>query len=362
MAHELTIRANGKAEMAFVGQTPWHGLGQNVTKGASIGVWAKEAGLDWEALEATPFIHHTEPQKNLNADPRPITRAITFDDYKALYRSDTKAPLAIVGQGYQPHQPRELLEFFREFTESGGWHIHTAGSMRGGRKLWVMATCEDAQRYVKGRQDANVLNLLLATSLDGSMQTTGIITQVRVVCANTLRQALENGNDAMVKLSHRSSFDEATIRKALGVEQAQKNFARFMEQAREMAETPINLDEARERLMGIFQDKSKPAKPKLDLSWLNVGNPEAGNEDDSEDLGGPEVTRSVARILELFQGEGRGSDLKTANGTRWGLLNAVTEFVDHEMGRTADTRLDNAWFGRGNAFKKDALASLTAEV
>lgn len=356
MAHELTMRANGKAEMAFVGETPWHGLGQNVTKGASIGVWAKEAGLDWEALEGTPEVIQYKAQGI-------GTGAISFDQYKGLYRSDTKAPLAIVGNGYQPHQPRQLLEFFREFTESGGWHIHTAGSMRGGRKLWVMATCEDAQRYVKGKQDGNILNLLLATSLDGSMQTTGIITQVRVVCANTLRQALENGNDAMVRLSHRSSFDEAAIRKALGVEQAQKNFARFMEQARELAETPINLDDARDSLMAIFQDKTKAApKPRLDLSWLNFGNPEAGNEEGEENLGGPEVTRSVARVLELFMGEGRGSDLKTAKGTRWGLLNAVTEFVDHEMGRTADTRLDNAWFGRGNGFKKEALALMTAEA
>jgi hypothetical protein len=30
------------------------------------------------------------------------------------------------------------------------------------------------------------------------------------------------------------------------------------------------------------------------------------------------------------------------------------------MGRTADTRLDSAWFGRGQAFKDAALQALAA--
>jgi hypothetical protein len=51
MAHELTING-GKAEMAFVGALPWHGLGQRVTEGADIATWAREAGMDWQALAA----------------------------------------------------------------------------------------------------------------------------------------------------------------------------------------------------------------------------------------------------------------------------------------------------------------------
>lgn len=349
MAHELTLNTRtGRYEMAFVGETPWHGLGQNVTKGASIGVWAKEAGMEWEALAETPRIGDGE-------------NTIIFADHKALYRSDTCEPLAIVGAGYQPHQPRELLEFFREFTEAGGWHIHTAGTMRGGRKLWVMATCEDPFRYVKGyKGDKVALNLLLATSLDGSMQTTGALTTVRVVCANTLRAALEGGSDAMVKLSHRSSFDSRTIKDALGVEAAQKNFERFMEQARELAETPISLEDAREALNTIFKVEKKE-RPRLDLSWLNLDAAPALDADEEEPVP-QETSRSVARVLQLFDGEGMGATMPTAAGTRWGLLNAVTQFVDHEMGRTADTRLDNAWFGRGNGYKKDALQLLTSEA
>jgi hypothetical protein len=66
--------------------------------------------------------------------------------------------------------------------------------------------------------------------------------------------------------------------------------------------------------------------------------------------------RSMSKSLELFEGRGRGSDLASANGTAFGLLNAVTEFVDHERkARSVDNRLDSAWFGQGASIKQKAL-------
>lgn len=335
MAHELTIRTNGRAEMAFVGETPWHGLGQSVTKGASIGVWQKEAGMDWEALEATPSV--------LRA---PSLKTIYFGDHKALFRSDNHEPLAIVGQGYQVVQPKEVLEFFRDLTETGGWHIHTAGTLRGGRKLWAMASHGDVGLVGKGDEVRS--NLLLATSLDGSMKTTAMLTSVRVVCANTLAMALRGAEtgDKAIRVSHRSIFDPQVIKQALGV--AVDSFESFMEQARQLADTPMDLGQARDLLNVIF--KPTPTKA-VDLSWMgNLAELKSG-----ADLEESKDARSVGRILELFDGAGMGADLKTAKGTSWGLLNAVTQYVDHEMGRTPDTRLDAAWFGRGNQFKQQAF-------
>jgi len=50
-----------------------------------------------------------------------------------------------------------------------------------------------------------------------------------------------------------------------------------------------------------------------------------------------------------------GADLSSANGTAWGLVNAVTQFVDHERrARSQDYRLDSAWFGQGAAIKGKA--------
>ena len=348
MAHELTLRRDGRYEMAFVGDTPWHGLGQPMVKGASLEDWRKAAGMDWEAQNGTPLVEHHTPLGS--------REPLFFDDYKALYRSDTLGCLAIVGKDYQVVQPADVMEFFRDLTESGGWHIHTAGTMRGGRKLWAMATCEDAVQYVRGyKGDQVALNLLLATSMDGSMQTTAMLTSVRVVCANTLRMALESGSHAQVKLTHRSTFDAGIIKQVLGVDAAQRTFGKFMADAKRMAETPISLGDARDVLLRIFKPSNALAKP--NLSWLTDNLAELDTQ-----VPEPQDSRATGRILEMFDGAGRGADLKTAKGTRWGLLNAVTEYVDHEMGRTPDTRLDAAWFGRGRDFKQQALQLLTEEV
>ena len=352
MAHELSIKANGKAEMAYAGQTPWHGLGQPVTQGASIGVWQREAGMDWEAMEAVPkFDGFTPGSKKLGTGQN-----IAMPDYKAIYRSDTLDPLSIVSSRYQVVQPREVLEFFRDLTEDGGWHIHTAGVLRGGRKLWAMASNGSESDVIGSRRkgvarDTVRQNLLLATSLDGSMKTRAALTAVRVVCANTLALALKD-NGEKVQISHRTVFDPAAIKKALGL--SRETFEVFMASARDMADTPIKLDESLEILRRIFgaPDTSQPAS----TAWMGKL-ADLGNQPVIEDA---KESRSVSRVLELFSGAGMGAGLPGSVGTRWGLFNAVTQHVDHEMGRSDDTRLDSAWFGRGNGFKQAALLELVA--
>jgi phage/plasmid-like protein (TIGR03299 family) len=339
MAHGITIRETGKVEMAFSGDTPWHGLGQKVTQGASIGVWKKESGLDWSASESG--VQFLAPLGGKD-------RLLDVPESKVLYRSDTQAPLSIVGSEYNVVQPGEVLEFFRDMTEHEGWHIHTAGSLKGGRKIWALATNGDAASV--GRGDVVCRNLLLATSLDGSMKTWVGETSVRVVCANTLAYALDAGSTNSVQVSHRSVFDEAAVKQQLKLSPA--SFKAFIAQAREMAETPINLKDAQAALLRIFSlELEKEVKAKT--HWLSdafvVGMPA------EQEL----KNKAVQGIVDLWQGDGLGSNLATAKGTRWGLLNAVTQQVDHSRSRTQDTRLDSAWFGRGRGIKERAFEELS---
>jgi hypothetical protein len=74
-------------------------------------------------------------------------------------------------------------------------------------------------------------------------------------------------------------------------------------------------------------------------------------------------TRAYKRVIELWQGRSIGSDILRAahvDGSRWEMLNAVTQLVDHERGRSDNTRLESAWFGTGSAIKNRALELLTA--
>ena len=62
------------------------------------------------------------------------------------------------------------------------------------------------------------------------------------------------------------------------------------------------------------------------------------------------------KLQTMYNGQGRGAELTAAKDTAWGLLCAVTEFVDHErQARSSENRLDSAWFGNGAQMKQKAL-------
>ena len=64
----------------------------------------------------------------------------------------------------------------------------------------------------------------------------------------------------------------------------------------------------------------------------------------------------MSKVMTMFNGHGRGAELSSAKDTAYGLLCAMTEFVDHERRAiSTDHRLDSAWFGAGSALKQRSL-------
>lgn len=92
--------------MAYVGATPWHGLGNQLTQKQPLEIWQREAGMDWQILES-PVHFKSDAIGHLGA-------IHSFPEQKVLFRSDTKAPLSVVSQRYHIVQPREVLEFYRD--------------------------------------------------------------------------------------------------------------------------------------------------------------------------------------------------------------------------------------------------------
>ncbi|WP_027329956.1 DUF932 domain-containing protein [Marinimicrobium agarilyticum] len=304
--------------MAYVGQAPWHGLGRELDTGLPIDDWVVQAGMDWEVQESP--VRFIAGQREYLGEIKP------FSDHKVLYRSDTHDPLSVVGSRYKVVQPREILEFYRDLTERSGFALETAGVLKGGRKLWALARTGQSTT-LKGKDTTNGY-VLLATACDGTMATTAQFTSVRVVCNNTLAVALGSGAGA-VKVPHRSVFDAEAVKRSLGI--TVSAWDDFMYRLKSLSNRPVKDSEARNYLLRVMADPEKAS--------ISKG-----------------AERNMARVQALYDGQGLGADLASSQGTAYGLLNAVTQFVDHERrARSQDNRLDSAWFGQGAALKNKAL-------
>ena len=313
--------AHAIEKMAFVGDTPWHQLGSALPARQPIEVWAKSAGMDWT-------IHET-PVRYMADRAGTLGQIMTFEDQKVLYRSDTKAALSVVSGRYQVVQPREVLEFYRDLTEISGFELETAGVLKAGRKFWALART-GKESNLKGN-DLVKGYVLLATSCDGSLATTATPTTVRVVCNNTLTIAL-NGATSAIRVPHSTAFDAMAVKKQLGI--AVSQWDSFMYRMKTLSERKVKSHEAMNYFLKVLCQVDSHVDPAQGLM----------NE------------RALKRVQTLYEGEASGSKLTAAEGTAWGLLNAVTQYVDHERrARTQDHRLDSAWFGQGAALKQRAL-------
>jgi phage/plasmid-like protein (TIGR03299 family) len=320
--------------MAYTGDTPWHLLGHQLPPKQPIEVWAQTAGMDWTIRE-TPVRYMTE---DLDAPEaiQPLQTLETFPEQKVLYRSDTRAPLSVVSNRYQVVQPRAVLEFYRDLTEIGGYEMETAGVLKAGRKFWALART-GKQAVFKGSDVVNGY-LLLATSCDGTLATTVTPTTVRVVCNNTLSIALDGTSNA-IRVPHNTRFNADAIKRQLGI--AVSQWDSFMYRMKALSERKVKSKEASDYFLQV-------------LCGLHAG--EAVRLKRSAEQPSLPHDRALKKVLALFEGQGRGAELAAAKGTAWGLLSAMTEFVDHERrARSREYRLDSAWFGQGAALKQRAL-------
>ncbi|BCM06170.1 hypothetical protein MAFF241647_05270 [Ralstonia solanacearum] len=303
--------------MAYVGQRPWHGLGNQLIANQPIEVWQERAGMDW-SIESSE-VRFVTGQSHLGA-------IHAFPEQKVLYRSDTKAPLSVVSARYQVVQPSEILEFYRDLAAVGQFELETAGVLRGGRKFWALAKTGQSG-MLKGKDVVNGY-LLLATACDGTLATTAQFTSIRVVCNNTLQIALGDGT-GVVKVPHRSQFDAQAVKRQLGI--AVSSWDAFMARTKALAERKVTDSVTEAFLRKVL---TYPA-PDRDGQVVNE--------------------RAMKAVSELYAGRGKGSTLPSAAGTAWGLLQSTVEYVDHHRrARSEDLRLDSAWFGAGAVLKEKA--------
>lgn len=162
--------------MFSVREVPWHGLGTIVEEAPNAAEAIKLAGLDWVVVQ------------------REIKDSVTDEvipRFMANVRESDNRVLGIVNdKRYQICQNVDAFEFTDKLVDSGEVHYETAGSLLGGRKIWLLAKLPG--REIMGED--YIPYLVFTNSHDGTSGVRAAITPVRVVCNNTLNLALKEAN------------------------------------------------------------------------------------------------------------------------------------------------------------------------
>ena len=231
MAHEID-QTTGRAAVFVTGEPAWHRLGtvieQATTSAEAIGL----AGLDWRVEQW--------PVRAFDPDNQSIEAGIP--DTVANVRTDTKAVLGVVGRRYRVFQNHEAFDFMDGLVGDKLAMYETAGSLHGGKRVWMMASIP--KEYRAGPDDLIEPYVLLTNTHDGSQALRMIPTTVRVVCQNTLNLALREAGVEGLTISHHPRLESqiAEARAKLGIIAAR--FDKFDDELHAMLAKELTVTEA----------------------------------------------------------------------------------------------------------------------
>jgi phage/plasmid-like protein (TIGR03299 family) len=308
--------------MFFVGDTPWHGFGQKLDAPATAEEAIQAAHLDWDVgLESV----HTSD-------------GTIQEPHRFVRRLDNQKILGLRTSRYSVVQNRDAFGLFDAVIGPGQGVYHTAGALRGGRMVWILAKVGDTREVVSG--DEVEPYILLSTSHDGSLPLQMRPTLVRVVCANTLNYAMRRrdfSDTVTIRHTGNVASKAVEVRKALGLTKVY--FDRMMEGVEELVSKPMNESGMENFARSLYPTRQDGSSHRY-------------------------TEEAIAKLGELFV-VGRGQELPGVRGTAWAAYNAVTEFVDYfervghgDIGQPTDERLAKAWFGKGRDRKIDAWRRL----
>lgn len=297
----------------FFGEDAWHGLGVTLPADSparfNIDESIRIAGLDWSV--------ETQPIFDQYANEIP--------EHRAVVRSDNGQVFGIVGERYRPLQNREQFDWFAPFLESGECAFETCGALKGGALVWVLAKLQRADATVTA-DDKIRKYLLLTSSHDGSMSTSVGFCPIRVVCWNTLSAGLRDARSSLLKVKHTASQKQALAAIRETVNLVDETFEATAAQYRQLVACGVSRDDIR-----------KYVKLVLEL------------EDDETELSSRQ--RNILDNVVALALHGVGNDGRTA----WSAYNGVTQYLTHEYGRNADSRLRANWYGEAKRVNDRAL-------
>lgn len=331
MAHELEI-VNGKAQMAYAGDLPWHGLGTKVDPSISTDDMMVAAGLDWELKKTKLYTEIYDPVSQRN-------QRIRVEDRFAVTRLSDNKVMTVCGKNWRPTQNKNAFDFFREFCEVGGATMETAGSLKGGQRVWALAKLGKGFTLPNGDRTEGYLLFSLPHVVGSSIQVR--TTSVRVVCNNTLTFSLNGNTQAEYRQNHMRDFNFDAAKQI--VEMANANLADQAAFAKKLQQVKMDKFDAMSFFNELITDE---ALERVDAEAM------------LESLDTPIGKHSrMGQFMEAYL-NGAGAE----NESAWGVLNGLTFWTDHIAGDKQDKRLVDSWWGHNLRLKDKALRKLEAMV
>ena len=274
--------------MFSVREKPWHGMGVVLdSKPKGIEDAIEKAGLDWDVVQVP-----VEMQK-LDSNER-----VAVPGQFVNVRSDDGTPLGIVSEKYRVLQNRDAFSFLSNLIGTD-MEFETAGSLSGGKQVWVMATLPD---YIEVGGDATKPYVFVGNSHDGYRAVTAATSMIRIVCQNTYTAAI-NGAKTKYSITHIGDPHGRLVeaRNVLGLT------VNYAKQFKAFGDKLASEKMTERQLKNVLEKLYPTSDPSLSDRKLE-------NRKDAH-----------AFIQHLFT---EGKTVGNAPGTRWCGLNAITEFID----------------------------------
>ena len=344
MPHELDT-TNGITSFASLRIPAWHRLGVTLTDSMTAEQALDAAHLSGWNVHKAPLWVHQEPQITLDGvtTPDPILVPEKFATMRTNPVTHELQALGVVGTSYTCIQNEEHTDLLNALRGESNGQFETAGALNGGRSVFVSMKLPETMNLVghDGKPDTTEMFITAVNSHDGSSAFRIMVTPVRVVCANTLAAAIRSAKSSFsIRHTTNARSNIAAAREALGM--TFKFQEAFEVEAQRMIDTEISMAKARDVLTEVFRMKTEDVTERT-----------ANSQNDK-----------LSNVLKLWTDADTNANLR---GSRYGLYNAVAEYVDHfapvwSKEATATQRAERvAKGGEVDRLKNDTFALLTVK-
>lgn len=320
MAHELNIEmVNGNEQASFicVKENTWHGLGTFLDESPTFDQIKAGTHLDRMHMSKVP-LQYMGTDGSMK----------TMEDKYVIKRDYNDQAMGVVGKNYTIFQTEDAMKLIDDtFGKELDWS--SVGILQNGAKYFGTLTLKKNNTIEIVKNDPVKFYLAFYSSHDGIMSFSLGLTPTRIVCANTLRMAMNNELTKMIRVKHGKDVAANAKQVADLVNMTRLQFEATADQFKMLTmNTGINQNDIARYVKEVFEFR----KPETELVALRQ-------------------RALTERIQHLFE-SGRGQENPLVKGTPWAAYNAVTEYLTHD--KKGNENIGESLFGTINKVNQRA--------